>query len=58
MTKLKLGPILDDKPVKLTVELPRQLHRDLTPMVRSLLGKQAGNWLNPDDFLSSCSRGS
>ena len=30
MTKLKLGPIADDKPVKITVELPAALHRDLT----------------------------
>jgi hypothetical protein len=29
MTKLKLGAIEDDKPVKLTVELPAQIHRDL-----------------------------
>ena len=29
MTKLKLGPIIEDKPVKVTVELPGQLHRDL-----------------------------
>lgn len=29
MTKLKLGPIADDKPVKVTVELPAGLHRDL-----------------------------
>lgn len=30
MTKLKLGPIADEKPVKVTVELPVALHRDLT----------------------------
>ncbi len=30
MTKLKLGPIADDKPVKITLELPADLHRDLT----------------------------
>lgn len=30
MTKLKLGPIPDDKPVKVTLELPAALHRDLT----------------------------
>jgi hypothetical protein len=30
MTRLKLGPIADDKPVKVTVELPAALHRDLT----------------------------
>ena len=29
MTKLKLGPIADDKPIKATVELPAELHRDL-----------------------------
>jgi hypothetical protein len=30
MAKLKLGPIADDKPVKITLELPASLHRDLT----------------------------
>lgn len=29
MTKLKLGPLADDKPVKLALELPAALHRDL-----------------------------
>ncbi|MVT66075.1 DUF2274 domain-containing protein [Bradyrhizobium pachyrhizi] len=29
MTKLKLGPLEDDKPVKLTVELPAAVFRDL-----------------------------
>ena len=29
MAKLKLGAIADDKSVKLTVELPAALHRDL-----------------------------
>jgi hypothetical protein len=29
VTKLKLGAIPDDKPVKVTVELPAALHRDL-----------------------------
>ncbi len=29
MAKLKLGAITDDKPVKLTVELPANVHRDL-----------------------------
>ncbi len=29
MTKLKLGPLEDDKPVKLTIELPATVHRDL-----------------------------
>ena len=29
MAKLKLGAIADDKPVKLTVEFPALVHRDL-----------------------------
>ncbi|KAB2722046.1 DUF2274 domain-containing protein [Brucella intermedia] len=36
MTKLKLGPIADDKPVKITVELPAALHRDLADYGRLL----------------------
>ncbi|UWQ16697.1 DUF2274 domain-containing protein [Jannaschia sp. M317] len=41
MTKLKLGPIPDDKPVKLTVELPAELHRDLIAY-GEILGREAG----------------
>lgn len=41
MTKLKLGPIPDNKPVKLTVELPAQLHRDLISY-GAILGREAG----------------
>lgn len=29
MTKLKLGALDDDKPVKLAIELPAAVHRDL-----------------------------
>jgi hypothetical protein len=29
MTTLKLGPLADDKPVKLTIELPAAVHRQL-----------------------------
>jgi len=41
MTKLKLGPIPDKKPVKLTVELPAELHRDLIAY-GEILGQEAG----------------
>src|SRR3546814_18832351 len=34
--KLKLGPIVDDKPVKVTLELPASLHRDLTAYAEAL----------------------
>jgi hypothetical protein len=36
MAKLKLGPINDAKPVKLTVELPAPLHRDLVAYAEAL----------------------
>ena len=36
MTKLKLGPIADDKPVKVALELPAALHRDLIEYGRLL----------------------
>ncbi len=41
MTKLKLGPIADEKPVKVQVELPAALHRDLTDYA-NLLGREQG----------------
>jgi hypothetical protein len=41
MTKLKLGPLIEDKPVKVTVELPGPLHRDLPPMPKCWLAKPA-----------------
>lgn len=36
MTKLKLGPIADDRSVKIALELPAALHRDLTEYGRLL----------------------
>lgn len=41
MTKLKLGPIEDDKPVKVTLELPAALHRDLVAYAE-ILGRGNG----------------
>lgn len=41
MAKLKLGPIADDRPVKVTIELPAALHRDLSAYA-SLLGEESG----------------
>lgn len=41
MTKLKLGLIGDDKPVKVTVELPAALHRDLV-IYAELLARETG----------------
>jgi hypothetical protein len=36
MTKLKLGALSDDKPIKLTVELPAPVHRDLIAYAKVL----------------------
>ena len=41
MSKLKLGPLADDRPVKLTVELPAAVHRDLLAYADAL-GRETG----------------
>ncbi|MDK3020400.1 DUF2274 domain-containing protein [Pseudodonghicola flavimaris] len=41
MTKLKLGPVPDDKPVKVTVELRASLHRDLVAYAE-ILARDSG----------------
>ena len=41
MSKLKLGPLADDRPIKLTVELPATVHRDLIAY-GELLGRETG----------------
>ncbi len=41
MAKLKLGAIADDKPIKLTVELPAAIHRDLVAYADAL-GRESG----------------
>jgi hypothetical protein len=41
MTKLKLGALADDKPVKVTLELPAALHRDLVAYAE-ILARETG----------------
>ena len=41
MSKLKLGPIADDRPVKLTIELPAAVHRELVAYA-AVLGRETG----------------
>lgn len=41
MTKLKLGTIEDDKPVKLTIELPAPVHRNLVAYAEAI-GRESG----------------
>lgn len=46
MSKLKLGPLEDDKPVKMSVELPAALHRDLLAYAE-ILGRESGQAVEP-----------
>ncbi|MEF2073603.1 DUF2274 domain-containing protein [Consotaella aegiceratis] len=41
MVKLKLGPLADEKPVKVTLELPASLHRDLAAYAE-ILARETG----------------
>ncbi|WP_095203480.1 DUF2274 domain-containing protein [Mesorhizobium carmichaelinearum] len=41
MAKLKLGAIADDKPVKMSIELPAAVHRDLLAYAEAL-GRETG----------------
>jgi hypothetical protein len=41
LAKLKLGALVDDKSVKLTVELPAAVHRDLVTYVE-ILARETG----------------
>jgi hypothetical protein len=52
MTKLKLGPLSDDRPVKLTVELPAAVHRDLTAYSAALAAKTGGEPVTPEKLIA------
>lgn len=41
MAKLKLGPLVNDRPVKMTIELPAAVHRDLL-VYAEILGHETG----------------
>jgi hypothetical protein len=45
MTKLKLGPIPDDKPMTVKLELPAALHRDLV-VYAEVLARETGQLAN------------
>lgn len=51
MAKLKLGPLVDDKPVRLTIELPAQVHRDLAAYAE-LLGRESGQPVEPPKLVA------
>lgn len=51
MTKLKLGPLTDDRPVKLTVELPAPVHRDLVAYAAALAAESGQQPVAPEKLV-------
>jgi hypothetical protein len=51
MTKLKLGAIIDEKPVRVTVELPGAVHRDLVAYAEAL-SKESGQPTEPAKLIA------
>jgi hypothetical protein len=51
MSKLKLGALADDKPVKLTIELPAAVHRDLTAYAEVLAAETGQTGLEPSKLI-------
>jgi hypothetical protein len=50
VSKLKLAAIEDDKPVRLTVEIPAAVHRDLA-MYAEALGQGTGKAVEPGKLI-------
>ena len=46
MSKLKIGTVLDDRPVKLAIELPAHVNRDLIAYAE-VLGRETGQTIEP-----------
>lgn len=46
MSKLKLGPLSDDRPVRLAIELPASTHQDLVAYAE-VLGRENGQAVEP-----------
>ena len=51
MSALKLGPLLDDKPVRVTVEMPAAVHRDLAAYAGAL-ARETGNIVEPAKLIA------
>ena len=52
MAKLKLGPLADDRPVKLTVERPAPVHRDLVAYAAALAAESGGEARAPEKLVA------
>lgn len=47
MSKLKLGPLEDETPVKLTLDLPAAIHRDLVAYGQAHAAQEGGKAAEP-----------
>jgi len=52
MAKLKLGAIEDDKAVKITIELPAALHRELVAYAQALARETAKGAIEPAKLIA------
>ena len=48
---LKLGPLLDDKPVRIAVDLPAAVHRDLAAYADAL-ARETGQAIEPAKLIA------
>ena len=51
MARLRLGLIADERPVKLTIELPAAVHRDLLAYAQAL-GHETGQTIEPQQIVA------
>ena len=47
MSKLRLGPILDEKPIKMSIEIPAALHRSLKLYAAAIARENGGPTMEP-----------
>ncbi|MEY9460481.1 DUF2274 domain-containing protein [Bradyrhizobium ottawaense] len=52
MPKLKIGTLTDNKPVRLTVELPASVHRDLVAYAKALASESGQTISDPGKLIA------
>lgn len=52
MAKLRLGTLTDDKPVKLNLELPGRIHRDLQTYAAALASETGDELVAPERLIA------
>jgi hypothetical protein len=52
MAKLKIGALSDDKPVKITLELPAPVHRDLLAYAKALASESGQPISDPGKLIA------